>query len=122
MPDALDDPSAAHRAERETGEIAAEHETSHGGLEILDRHPQGDQGAEEAVGELDATRREDKRSDLCAHRSARPHPCSLPYVAREALSRSRAFAAAGDLWRQQTMWFGVFNARRSPRHRAEHIG
>jgi hypothetical protein len=42
VPNSLDDPSATHRGQREAGEITAEHETGHGRLEILDRHPQGD--------------------------------------------------------------------------------
>jgi hypothetical protein len=51
----------------------AEHKTGHGRLEILDRHPQGDQGVKKAIGQLDATCRKDKRPDLRAHRSARLH-------------------------------------------------
>jgi len=74
MPDPLYDPFAAHRGQCEAGEIAAEHETGHGRLEILDDHPQGDQGVKEAVGELDAARREDERLDLRPHRPAGPHP------------------------------------------------
>ena len=78
MPDPFDDPSAAQRAQREAGEIAAEHETVHSRPEILDRHPQGNKGAEEAVGELDEARREDQRPDLRPHRLNRPHRHSAP--------------------------------------------
>ena len=68
MPDSLDDPLAAQCAKREAGEIAAEDETGHGWPEVLDRHTQGDEGAEEAVGELDQARRDDQRPDLRPHR------------------------------------------------------
>jgi hypothetical protein len=67
VPYPLDNPSAAHRAEREAAEIAAEHETGKSRAEILACHPQRDEGAEEAVSELDDARRDDKRSDLRAH-------------------------------------------------------
>jgi hypothetical protein len=60
----LDDPSTAQRGEREAGKIAAEHETSHGRPKILTRHPQGDKGAKEAVGELDEARGDDQRRHL----------------------------------------------------------
>jgi hypothetical protein len=81
MPNPLDDRSAAQRGQREAGEITAEDETGHGRLETLDRHPQGNQGIKEAVGELDAARCDDQRPDLRAHRPARPHrpsPLSRP--------------------------------------------
>jgi hypothetical protein len=81
VPNPLDDRSAAQRGQREAGEITAEDETGHGRLETLDRHPQGNQGIKEAVGELDAARCDDQRPDLRAHRPARPHrpsPLSRP--------------------------------------------
>ena len=73
MPDPFDDPSATHRADREARKIAAEHETGHGRVEVLERHSQGDEGSEEAVGKLDAARCDDERSNLRSHRPARPH-------------------------------------------------
>ena len=66
MLDPIDDPPAAQSAQCETGEIAAEHETSHRRVEVLDRHSQRDEGGEEAVGELDAARRDNERFDLRA--------------------------------------------------------
>lgn len=72
MPDSLDDPLAAQRAKCKAGEVATEDETRHGCPEVLDRHAQGDEGAEEAIGELDQARRHDQCPDL------RPHqPVSL---------------------------------------------
>jgi hypothetical protein len=72
MPDTLDDPLAAQRAKGKAGEVATEDETRHGCPEVLDRHTQGDEGAEEAIGELDQARRHDQCPDL------RPHqPVSL---------------------------------------------
>src|SRR5262245_56337756 len=38
----LDDPPAKERAGGEAGEIAAEHETGHGGIEALQHHAQAD--------------------------------------------------------------------------------
>jgi hypothetical protein len=91
LPDPLDDPPAAQGAQGEAGEIAAEHEAGHGRPEVLDRHPQGDKGAEESVGELDEARRDDQRPDLRAHRHARPHrtPFLLAADQGEALWPSR---------------------------------
>jgi hypothetical protein len=67
VPDPLDDLSTAQRGEREAGEIAAEHETGHGRAEVLNRHPQGDKGAEEPISELDEAGRDDQRRDLRSH-------------------------------------------------------
>ena len=67
MTHSLDDPLAAQPAQREAGEIAAEDETGHGRPEALDRHTQRDEGAEEAVGELDHARGNDQRPDLRPH-------------------------------------------------------
>jgi hypothetical protein len=59
----------------------AEDETSNGRAKILDRHPQGDQGIKEPVGELDAACREDERPDLRAHRRSLRHHCSNEKIA-----------------------------------------
>ncbi len=72
------------RAERKTGEIAAEYETSPGSVESLHRYPQGHESAEEAISELNTAHREDERSAMRAHRAVRPHRRS------PALSRSIA--------------------------------
>src|SRR3984957_14061175 len=72
MPDSLDHPLAARRAKCKADEVATEDEARHGWPEVLDRHTQGDEGAKEAVGELDQARRHDQCPDL------RPHqPVSL---------------------------------------------
>jgi hypothetical protein len=81
-PNPLDDRFAAQRGQREAGDISVEDETGHGRLETLDRHPQGNQGIKEAVGELDAARCDDQRPDLRARRPARP-PSALPTVAAD---------------------------------------
>jgi hypothetical protein len=61
------------RAERKTGEIAAEYETSPGSVESLHCYPQGHESAEEAISELNTAHREDERSAMRAHRAVRPH-------------------------------------------------
>jgi hypothetical protein len=52
-------------------------ETGHGRSEVLHRHPQGDKGAEEAVGELNEARRDDQRRNLRSHPPIRVHRLSL---------------------------------------------
>ena len=64
MPNPFDAPFATQRAQCKASEIAAEHQTGYGRPEVLDRDTQGDEGAEEAVGELDDTRRQDQDPDL----------------------------------------------------------
>ena len=41
MTDPLNDPTTAHRAQHEAGEIAAEHKPGHGRIKVLECHPQG---------------------------------------------------------------------------------
>jgi hypothetical protein len=73
MPDPLDDPPASQGSHRKSGEVAAEHQASQAGPEVLDRHPQGDEGSEEAVGELYQAGGDDEGADLCAHRGDGAH-------------------------------------------------
>jgi hypothetical protein len=49
VPNPLDDPLAAQRAQREAGEIAAEHQTGQGRPIVLDRYAQGDEGAKKPL-------------------------------------------------------------------------
>ena len=60
-------------ADCEARKVAAEHETGDRRVEVLERHSQGDEGSEEAVGKLNAARCDDERSNLRSHRPARPH-------------------------------------------------
>src|SRR5687767_11126302 len=76
MPNPLDDASAAHRADRKAGKIAAEHKTGPGRPEALEAHTQRDEGSEEPIGKLDAARRDNERPNL----RARPHRPSLPPI------------------------------------------
>src|SRR5262249_7649862 len=65
--DPLDDASRAHRGQGEPRKVAAQHDPGEGRAEVLDRHAQGDEGAEETVGQLDEAGREDECADRRAH-------------------------------------------------------
>jgi hypothetical protein len=75
--DARDDPIRAHRAQREASEVAAQDQAGRRRREALDRHPERDEGPEEAVGELDDAGGDDQRPDRGPSRPARPHRSAL---------------------------------------------
>ena len=68
MPDPLDDLPAAHRADGEAHETAAEHEPGRDRLEVLERNAQGDESSEESIGDLDTACGDHESSNLCSHR------------------------------------------------------
>ena len=57
--DPINDASTPQCAESEAGEIAAKYQTGHGRAKILIHHPQGNEGAEEAIRKLNDAGRDD---------------------------------------------------------------
>jgi len=67
VPNSLDDPCAANRANRVSREITAEYQRGHRCGKILQRDPQGNEGTKEPDGKLNAASCKHQGSDLRTH-------------------------------------------------------